>query len=86
MSSEWVILLNKRFQIKNCLGLQMYRNTDPDFSTDKKIRFLFQRRVADWMTQLGNRNVNKVLDSRLETAAARIEQSRKLNKELTMSN
>ena len=25
----------------------MYRNTDPDFSMDKKIRFLFQSRSPD---------------------------------------
>ena len=37
--------------------VQMYPNTDPDFSLDKKIRFLLQ---AAQLTQLGMRHVNKV--------------------------
>ena len=47
---------------KKLSRVQMYPNTDPDFSLDKKIRFLLQ---AAQLTQLGMRHVNKVLLSRI---------------------
>ena len=47
---------------KKLSRVQMYPNTDPDFSLDKKIRFLLQ---AAQLTQLGMRHVNKVSQSRI---------------------